>query len=66
MANYDTVEYLVKVMLRAGISREQILVVSRDCACLLGVTSETEAERITAEYLDKHEKEAAKDRELNK
>jgi hypothetical protein len=32
MANMETVEYLVKAMIRAGVRRDQIILVSRDCA----------------------------------
>lgn len=54
--NLDTVEYLVRAMLKAGVLREQIIQVSRNCEWLFGVDSKSDAERLAIECLDQHEK----------
>jgi hypothetical protein len=56
MAHLDTVEYLVTVLLNAGVSREQVIRVSRDCESLFDVDSKNEAEMLAREYIIKYEK----------
>ncbi|WP_400164478.1 hypothetical protein ACAF76_000160 [Brevibacillus sp. TJ4] len=58
MAYVDTVEYVVHLMLRAGVSPAKIVSVSRDLSTLFGVSSAEEAELLVRDCLYQYEKKS--------